>query len=98
MPVALDQRKPRLSVGARLKFDAVRGIEMVLLPETVITLSETAASIIKMCDGKHDLGQIVAALQEEFDAQSGDDIRSDVEELLAAMTDNGVLERDSCGV
>jgi PqqD family protein of HPr-rel-A system len=54
-------------------------------------LNETASAIVgQLSEGPMTSTQIVAALQEEFDATT-EEIASDVERLLADFTDAGLL-------
>src|SRR5437879_1222964 len=42
---------PRLGRGARLHSDAVRGVDLLLVPERAVTLNPTASAVLGMCDG-----------------------------------------------
>lgn len=86
-PVAAAGR-PRLANRAMLRRDDVRGLDMVLLPERVITLNPTAAAVVHLCDGRRTVGDIVSAVRATFD---GPDLEADVQHLLSRLREQGVL-------
>jgi pyrroloquinoline quinone biosynthesis protein D len=57
---------PRLAPHVRLAFDRARGTPVLLAPESVTTLNETGAEIVRRCDGRHGLADIVAELKREY--------------------------------
>lgn len=73
-----------LSPGAVIKFDSSRDTNVLLMPETVIVLNETAAAILASMDGKRTVGEIISQLGDEFDIdgnkldQDNEDVRLDV--------------------
>lgn len=83
---------PRLAAGVRLKFDEVRGQWVVLAPERVIVLDETAVDVLRRCDGQATLSAIIDALAASYDA-GRDVIALDVGELVAELADKGILSQ-----
>lgn len=59
---------PRLRAGARLSFDPGRDRYVVLFPEGVLLLNETAAAVVGRCDGVSSVAGIVAELAERYDS------------------------------
>jgi pyrroloquinoline quinone biosynthesis protein D len=57
---------PKLAPHVRLAFDRARGKPVLLAPESVTTLNDTGAEIVKRCDGRHGLADIVAELRQEY--------------------------------
>lgn len=55
---------PKLAPKGRLKFDKVRGKHLLLLPEKVVVLNETAASILTFCDGKETVHTITEKMRD----------------------------------
>jgi pyrroloquinoline quinone biosynthesis protein D len=53
---------PKLAAKARLKFDKVREKHLLLLPEKVVVLNETAASILRLCDGSRTVNTITKSI------------------------------------
>lgn len=71
---------PKLTRGARLRFDKVRGSHVLMLPETAVMLSDTSAEILKLCDGARSEDEIVVELETRY---PGAELRADVLEFLA---------------
>lgn len=71
--------KPALANGARLRYDQVRQRFVLLLPERAVLLNETAAEILRLCDGTRTVPDLVAELQRRY---PGADVEADVVELL----------------
>jgi pyrroloquinoline quinone biosynthesis protein D len=79
---------PRLVTGARLQYDEVREEHMLLVPEGVVRLNQTAAEVLELCDGERSLDEIVGTLSERYD---GADLREDVRGLVDGMTQRGLI-------
>ena len=80
--------RPRLTTGARLRYDEVREEHLLLIPEGAVRLNPTAAEVLELCDGERSIDDIVAALSARYD---GADLRDDVVELVDAMTEKGLV-------
>ena len=85
---------PRLAAKARLRWDRQGERYMLLYPERGITLSETAAAILKKCDGARSAEAIAAELAAEHgaDAEGAATIRADVVIFLEEMRRRGLVE------
>ena len=75
--------QPRLTNGVRLQTDSVTGKNVLLHPEGIIELNETAHEILSYCDGRT-VDDIVRALSEEYDADPGA-LSADVRDTLADL-------------
>jgi pyrroloquinoline quinone biosynthesis protein D len=84
--VTLD--RPQLAVGVRLHWDKVRDRHVLLYPEGALTLNQTAVDVLQLCDGERTLDAIAATLSEQY---SGADVRDDVEELIQAIAQRGLV-------
>ena len=73
-----------LAPGTRLQTDRVTGEPVLLSPEGITNLNETARAIIAQCDGRRTVAEIVAALAVEYDAPA-EDLREDVVACLAEL-------------
>src|SRR6266568_1080780 len=62
----LQYTHPRLAAKARLQTDEQSGMPVLLYPEGVVLLNETAASIIQLCDGKRSFPEILGCLAGEY--------------------------------
>jgi pyrroloquinoline quinone biosynthesis protein D len=80
--------RPRLATGARLRYDEVREEHLLLIPEGAVKLNATAADVLELCDGERSLGDIAGTLSERY---GGADVRADVEELVDAMAQRGLV-------
>jgi pyrroloquinoline quinone biosynthesis protein D len=72
-----------------LRHDAVRSLDVVLLPERIIKLNPTAAAVLRLCDGSHAVRDIVAELQRRY---HGPNLEGDVVALLGGLAKQGVFE------
>ena len=86
MPLPLDA-VPALWRVARLQFDPVRGQRVLLYPEGALLLSDTAAEILELCDGRRTVADIAAILRERYDC----DVTADVSEYLTQMVENDLV-------
>jgi pyrroloquinoline quinone biosynthesis protein D len=77
--------RPRLTNRARLQFDATRQKHVLLFPEGLLVLNETAAAIIELCDGQRTVGDIAAELGERYSRP--------VEESVLTLFDRLVARR-----
>lgn len=79
---------PRLIPHASVRWNSVRGEWLMMLPESVVVLNETAAAVLNLCDGRRTLDGIVTALGEEYD---GVEV-ADVEDLLRDLANQHLVE------
>jgi len=80
--------RPRLVTGARLRYDEVREEHVLLIPEGAVRLNPTAAEVLELCDGERSLDAIIGELSARYD---GADVRDDVQQLVDAMTQRGLV-------
>ncbi|MEV7098045.1 pyrroloquinoline quinone biosynthesis protein PqqE [Amycolatopsis sp. NPDC051045] len=52
--------------GVRVEFDAVRGRPVLLFPEGLLLLNETAVAVLSRCDTRRSVAEIVADLATEY--------------------------------
>jgi len=89
MPDALPER-PRLAPGVRLHFDKTREVWVLLGPERVIETEGPANDILRRCDGKHTVGQIIDELAALYTAEPTE-IARDVEDMLSELAAKRML-------
>ena len=80
---------PCIAPGMRLQFEAVQDTWVLLYPEGMVQLNDSAAEILRRCDGRHTVADIVNELESLFDTQG---IAPQVHELLAEGTRRGWLD------
>ena len=78
---------PRLAPHASVRWNSARGEWLMMLPESVVVLNETAAAVLNLCDGRRSVDGIVTALGEEYD---GVEV-ADVEDLLRDLADQRLV-------
>lgn len=72
--------QPRVGAGFRLQWEPVQGRHVLLYPEGMVELNQSAGEILKRCDGQRDLTAIVHDLEQTFNAQGLDgDVHAFVE-------------------
>ena len=85
-----DSARPNLITGVRLQVDSATGQSVLLFPEGIIELNETAHEILSRCDGRT-LSQIVCELAEEYELDS-EALGSDVRETLVELQQRKLIE------
>ena len=89
IPIA-DDARPRLARGIRLQIDRETGKGVLLYPEGILELNETAQAILSYCDGKT-LGEIASLLGEQYEANHGT-IMAEVRETLDELQQRKLIE------
>lgn len=81
--------RPRLNRRFRLQYETVQSAWVLLYPEGMVKLNDSAAEILKRCDGNTTVDQVVASLEEAFSVQGiGDQVRA----LLTEGSQRGWIE------
>lgn len=80
---------PKLRALFRMQWEAAQDSFVLLYPEGMVKLNQSAAEILKRCDGVRDVDKIVADLEQAFNATG---LARDVEAFLAEATRRGWLE------
>jgi pyrroloquinoline quinone biosynthesis protein D len=89
-PEIADAAQPRLAKGVRLQTDSATGKSVLLFPEGIVELNDTAYEILARCDGRT-LREIVQALAEEYDSDVAA-LATDVRETLADLQQRKLIE------
>lgn len=71
--------RPKLSRRFRLQFEEAQKRWVLLYPEGMVQLNDSAAEILKRCDGERCLAAIVEELETSFNVQ---DLKPQVVSLL----------------
>ncbi|MCU7945418.1 MAG: pyrroloquinoline quinone biosynthesis peptide chaperone PqqD [Candidatus Thiodiazotropha sp. (ex Cardiolucina cf. quadrata)] len=77
-------------MGHRLQFEEAQQAWVVLYPEGMVQLNQSAAEILNRCDGETPLEQVITDLEQVY-GETG--LTSDVVELITAALDQGWLRR-----
>jgi pyrroloquinoline quinone biosynthesis protein D len=82
--------QPTLARGVRLQTDSKTGNSVLLFPEGVLELNESAQEILTRCDGRT-VSEIIQALADEYDVDS-QMLAADVRETLADLQRRKLIE------
>ena len=76
--------KPKLNKLFRLQWEEVQQAYVLLYPEGMVKLNQSAAEILKHCDGTRTVDQIVSELEQQFNETN---LRDPIEGMLRAAFD-----------
>lgn len=79
---------PLLSEHLRMRYEPAHAVWMLFLPDGVMKLNDSAAEIIRRCDGRHTVQAIVNELEELFETSG---IAAQVQTLIDEGTRRGWL-------
>jgi pyrroloquinoline quinone biosynthesis protein D len=82
--------QPTLACGVRLQTDPKTGNSVLLFPEGVLELNETAQEILIRCDGRT-VSEIIQTLADEYDIDS-QMLAADVGETLSDLQRRKLIE------
>ena len=85
-----ESARPSRAQGVRLQVDPAPDKNVLLYPEGIVELNETAHEILSRCDGRT-LGEIICELAEEYEADS-QALVADVRETLADLQQRKMIE------
>lgn len=83
------EMRPKLRPGVKLRHDPTRGW-VLMAPERYLALDDTAHAIVRYCDGRSAIAEIVRSLSGEFDA-TPEEIEPDVLALLQELSEKGYV-------
>lgn len=89
-PQVDDDAAPALARGVKLRFDKARDAWVLLAPEKVLMPDPIAVEILKRCDGKARVAEIVDDLAATFSAERAR-VASDVQTFLQDLADKGMI-------
>jgi pyrroloquinoline quinone biosynthesis protein D len=75
--------------GFRLQWEDAQNAHVLLYPEGMVRLSESAGAILSRCDGERTLDGVLDSLREAF---PGADLDADVVEFLTIALEKGWIE------
>jgi pyrroloquinoline quinone biosynthesis protein D len=87
-PLTADS-KPSLVRKARVRYEEVRKVDLLLLPERVVKLNPTGAAILHLCDGSRTVLEITKELETRYGQAN---LEPDVLEFLRRAADQGWIE------
>jgi coenzyme PQQ biosynthesis protein PqqD len=84
------QGRPALAAKARLRDDRLTGRTVLLYPEHGLSLSPSAAAILRLCDAQRTVAEIVDTLVGRTGAERAT-IEADVTALLETLAQRGLV-------
>ena len=76
--------RPRIGPGFRFQWEEAQSAHVLLYPEGMVKLNQSAGEILKRCDGVRDVAAIVDDLEAAFSAQG---LRPEVDAFLKIATE-----------
>ena len=80
---------PTLSRQFRLQFEPAQDRWVLLYPEGMVQLNQSAAQVLRRCDGAHQVGDVVRELETVFETQG---IEPEIISLLEEAHHRGWIE------
>ena len=80
---------PEISPMFRLQWEEVQDAFVILYPEGMVKLSQSAGETLNRVDGKKSIGDIVMDLEAQFE---GADLKDDVLQLFEVSRENGWIK------
>ena len=84
------QTKPRLTRGTRLHVDVKTGEPVLIFPEGLFQLSETARDIVARCDGDLTIQAIISVLAENYEVEAAT-LERDICECLLELRQHNLV-------
>ncbi|MGQ4878118.1 pyrroloquinoline quinone biosynthesis peptide chaperone PqqD [Billgrantia sp. LNSP4103-1] len=84
----------RLRPGWRLQWEAAQGRHVLLYPEGMVQLNDSAGAILAELDGSRDVADVVANLQARFPEAPAAEIERDTHEFLLDAIRQGWIQHD----
>ena len=81
-----EESVPGLAPTFRFQWEEVQNCHVILYPEGMVKLSASAGEIMKRCDGRRSVRQIIADLEAQF---PGVDLSRDVLKFLQEASSHG---------
>jgi pyrroloquinoline quinone biosynthesis protein D len=81
--------QPKLNRLFRLQFEPAQDAHVLLYPEGMVKLNQSAAQILLRCDGTRNIAAIVADLEQTFNTTG---LAPEVETFIAHAIERGWLE------
>lgn len=78
--------KPQLALGYRLQWEPVQENHVLLYPEGMVKLNDSAAAILAKCTGELSIQAISEQLEAEYEVEG---LLADVSELVESAVERG---------
>ena len=88
MSIVDPQARYGIAPGHRMQWEDAQQSWVILYPEGMVKLNESAAETLRLCDGVRPLSTVIADLEAAFGEP---DLQADVLELIGAALEQGWL-------
>ena len=78
--------KPKLARLFRMQWEEAQGAYVLLYPEGMVKLNQSAGEILKRCDGERDVRAIITDIEQTFSATG---LEKDVTGFIEIATERG---------
>ncbi|MEZ5451192.1 MAG: pyrroloquinoline quinone biosynthesis peptide chaperone PqqD [Thiolinea sp.] len=78
--------KPGLPPGYRMQWEEAQDCHVLLYPEGMVQLNDTASVILQKCDGQTSVMDVIRALEQEY---GEDDLSADVQDFMQEALERG---------
>ena len=78
--------KPKLARLFRMQWEEAQGPYVLLYPEGLVKLNQSAGEILKRCDGERDVQAIITDIEQTFNATG---LEKDVTGFIEIATERG---------
>ncbi|WP_410838067.1 pyrroloquinoline quinone biosynthesis peptide chaperone PqqD [Paraburkholderia sp. SIMBA_030] len=82
-------QRPKIATLFRMQWEPAQNAHVLLYPEGMVKLNQSAAEILKRCDGTRDLDTLIVDLEQAFNATG---IAAEVRAFVAEARARGWLE------
>lgn len=83
---------PRISHPYRLQWEKAQNAHVLLYPEGMVKLNDSAGHVLTRCDGKRTVSAVIAELSQAF--PEAEDIDKDIIDFLADAHSQGWINYD----
>lgn len=84
----------RLRPGWRLQWEEAQGRHVLLYPEGMVQLNDSAGAILAQLDGERDVAALINELAQHYPEAPAEELAQDVREFLADATQQGWIHHD----
>lgn len=85
------KQTPALAKSVRLRTDQITSEPVLLYPEGLMELNETAHAIVSRCDGIRTVDEIVAEISAEYETETAE-LKEDVLLCLESLRAKGLID------
>jgi coenzyme PQQ biosynthesis protein PqqD len=75
--------RPQLRRGVRAGTDPLSGETVLLFPEGVLVMNETAAAVVRQCNGSRSVADVLQSVGQEYEDVAVENVMSLLQDLIA---------------